>query len=72
MQAWGTKIKQGRSAKIPDEIAALSEKIGVNSDTNMTIAGGSLGDGDHDPLLNSICRFCDDRLMFQNMPDLGR
>ena len=46
MQAWGTKIKQGRSAKIPDGIAALSEKIGVNSDTNMTIAGGSLGDGD--------------------------
>jgi len=67
MQAWGTKIKQGRSAKIPDEIAALSEKIGVNSDTNMTIAGGSLGDGDHEP-----CRFGDDRLMFQNMPDLGR
>jgi len=49
MQAWGTKIKQSRSAKIPDGIAALAEKIGVDSDTNI------LEDVDPESLVNSMC-----------------
>eukprot|EP00581_Thalassiosira_minuscula_P016001 CAMPEP_0183720522 /NCGR_PEP_ID=MMETSP0737-20130205/13113_1 /TAXON_ID=385413 /ORGANISM="Thalassiosira miniscula, Strain CCMP1093" /LENGTH=1088 /DNA_ID=CAMNT_0025950397 /DNA_START=204 /DNA_END=3470 /DNA_ORIENTATION=+ len=74
MQAWGSKIKQGRSAKIPDGIAALAQKIGVDSDTNASIAGGSLEDVDPESLINSMCGFGDEggSLMFQDMPDVGR
>jgi len=75
MQAWGNKIKQGRSAQIPDGIAALAEKIGVDSDTNMTIVGGSLDDVDPESLLNGMGGFGEegaDGLMFQQMPDVSR
>ncbi|KAL7527981.1 hypothetical protein ACHAXR_003317, partial [Thalassiosira sp. AJA248-18] len=72
MQAWGKTIKQGRS--IPSGVAALAEKIGVDSDTNMTMAGGSLDDVDPESLLNSMRGFGDesDGLMFQDvqMPDV--
>lgn len=80
MQAWGTKIRQGRSAGIPNGIAALAEKIGVEySDTAnavSSIADGSLEDVDPESLLNSVCGFTseggDGLMMFQDVPDVGR
>lgn len=56
MKAWGQKIKQGRS--LPDGIAALAEKIGVESDEPTTIAGVSMDDLDLDSLVNNVlCGF---------------
>lgn len=57
MEAWGNKIKQGRWAKIPDGIAALAEKIGVDNDTNI---GEFLDDVDPESLVNSMGVFGDD------------
>ena len=78
MQAWGKKIKHGRSAMIPDGIAALAEKIGVESDANTTFAWVSSESVDPDSLLDSLVGFGDESaaLMFQvtsdadNMQDL--
>lgn len=68
MQAWGKKIKQ--QGRIPDGIAALAEKIGVDSGTNTTTAGGPLDEIDPDLLLNSMSGFGieSDGLMFQDSP----
>lgn len=65
------QAKQSRSAHVLDGkaafgIAALAEKIGVDSDES--IAGGSLEDVDPESLVNSMC----DGLMFQDMPDIVR
>ena len=76
MEAWGKKIKQSRHAKIPDGIAVLAEKIGVDSDSNMAIGGSSLYDVDPDSLVDRMCGFSneEDGLMYQNInvQDVGR
>ena len=65
MEAWGNKIKQGRWTMIPDGIAALAQKIGVDNDTNIS---ESLDDVDPTSLVNSMGVFggeSDDGFMFQ-------
>ncbi|EED89168.1 predicted protein [Thalassiosira pseudonana CCMP1335] len=58
MQAWGKKIKQGRHAKVPNGIAALAEKVGVDSNADIIVDTGlSFDDGDADSLIDSICGF---------------
>ncbi len=68
MQAWGNKIKQ--YGRIPDGIAALAEKIGVDSDANIT----ALDDVDPESLVNNMCGFGggSDGLMFEdiNIPEV--
>ena len=65
MQAWGNKIKhQGR---LPEGIAALAEKIGVDGDTNMR-----LEDIDPTSLVNSMSGLGSggDSLMFEFQEDI--
>ncbi len=74
-QVWGNKINLQHSSTLsgkilPDGIAALAQKIGVDGDA-LTIGGGtSLVEDDLDPetLLNVICGSGGDDLMFQDMP----
>lgn len=79
MQAWGQKIKQGRLAKVSKSIAALAEKIGVDSYDDVTTIGGigSLDDIDPEELLNSMSALGDEGvdglMMLQDTPDdVGR
>ena len=78
-QVWGSKIKLQHSSTLsgkilPDGIAALAQKIGVDGDTPAIGGGSSLVQDDLDPetLLNSICGFGgddeEDAFMFQDMP----
>ena len=60
MQAWSKKIKHGRWTRIPNGITALADKIGVESDADVTIAGFSLEDVDLDAVVDSICGFGND------------
>lgn len=54
MQAWGKKIKQGRTAKIPDGIAALAQKIGFDSENDCMLGGLSLRDVDPETLIGGL------------------
>ena len=54
---------------MPDGIAALAEKIGVESDEPTTIAGVSMDDVDLDSLVNNVlCGFGDQNVMLQEGP----
>jgi tetratricopeptide (TPR) repeat protein len=82
-QSWGNKMKLQHSSSsssagkiLPDGVAALAQKIGVDGDAPTIGGGSSLVEDDLDPetLLNSICGFSgsgdEDVLMFQDMPNI--
>jgi len=65
MEELGKKMKQGRSSKLPDGVAALAEKIGVDSESNVVTGV------DPETLVNSMCGFGDESnaLMFHDLPE---
>ena len=65
MEELGKKMKQGRSSNLPDGVAALAEKIGVDSESNVVTGV------DPETLVNSMCGFGDESnaLMFHDAPE---